>query len=73
MWCTGGKDFNDCEMPELCVSAKGPMGKDGFECAAHCPVKCGPEEIQCWGGMDANDCPMPDFCGPSKGTYYVNR
>ena len=43
------------------------MGKDGMECPAFCPVKCGPGDMRCHGGMDGNDCMMPDFCYPSKG------
>ena len=68
MVCHGGIDFNDCEMPEFCHPAKGPMGKEGHECPAFCPVKCDAKDLQCWGGMDENDCPKPDFClsGPGK-------
>ena len=38
------------------------MGKDGNECPASCPMKCGPEEMVCGGAKDPNDCPMADFC-----------
>ena len=67
MVCPGGKDWNECEMPNSCHPSKGPIGKDGHECPAFCPTKCGPEEMQCHGGMDWNHCMMPDFCVPSKG------
>ena len=61
-------DWYGCEMPGICMPAKGgPLGKDGMECPAFCPAKCGPEEMPCWGGMDANDCMMPDTCIPMKG------
>ena len=38
-----------------------------MECPAHCPMKCGPEEMHCPGGMDWNGCPEPDMCIPAKG------
>ena len=47
---------------------EGPMGKDGIECPAHCPVNCGMDSMMCQGGEDPNGCRMPEFCVPSKGT-----
>merc|ERR1711860_240827 len=66
-YCWGGYDINDCQMPDFCVPSKGPMGKDGMECPAHCPAQCHHEDLVCPGGKDWNECQMPDFCSPSKG------
>ena len=43
------------------------MGKDGMECPADCPVKCGYEEMMCPGGEDWNGCMMAETCIPAKG------
>merc|ERR1719266_2924179 len=56
-------DGNGCSLP-ICMPTKGPMGKDGNQCANVCPTKCGDNENSCWGGEDANGCPMPDTCIP---------
>ena len=45
-------------------------GKDGMECQAFCPTKCGAEDMVCPGGQDWNGCQMPDMCMPSKGKQY---
>merc|ERR1719499_385611 len=66
--CSGGRDMNNCDLPEICVPMKGgPMatiGKDGMECPAICPTNCGPHELRCWGGRDWNGCEMPGSCKP---------
>ena len=67
MSCWGGKDANDCTMPDFCVPMKGgPVGKDGMECPVFCPMKCNFDDIQCYSGKDDNDCPMPDYCMPGS-------
>ena len=51
----------------------GNPGKDGNECAAHCPTKCSPDMMPCYGGSDSNNCEMGDFCAPAKGMYVFTR
>jgi len=36
------------------------------ECANHCPMKCGENDMMCPGKMDPNGCKMPDTCNPGK-------
>ena len=47
------------------ITILGPMGKDGVECPAHCPVNCGMDDVMCPGHMDDNGCMMPDHCIPN--------
>ena len=67
MSCWGGKDGNDCTMPDFCIPMKGgPVGNDGMECPVFCPMKCAFDDIQCYSGNDDNGCPMPDYCMPGS-------
>ena len=70
MSCWGGKDPNECTMPDFCIPMKGNPGHDGMECPVSCPVKCGSEEMSCYGGSDYNGCQHGDFCWPTKGDVY---
>ena len=70
MSCWGGKDPNECTMPDFCIPMKGNPGHDGTECQVSCPVKCGSEEMSCYGGSDYNGCQYGDFCWPTKGDVY---
>merc|ERR1719228_2388868 len=73
MHCSGGVDINMCQMPDFCYPSIHLMGKDGLECPAYCPMKCGgPDEMWCEGGKDWNDCPMPDFC-MQKGGWGIGK
>ena len=67
MSCWGGKDANECTMPDFCIPMKGGLGHDGMECPVSCPMTCGVEEMPCYGGSDYNGCPYGDFCWPTKG------
>ena len=67
MTCPGGYGYNNCMNADFCASSKGPIGKDGNECPAFCPVKCSPKDLQCWVEKDENDCPKPDMCIPGPG------
>merc|ERR1711992_462561 len=53
--------------PDSCMPMTGPIGNDGNECAAMCPVTCPADNMHCGGGMDANGCPMPNTCMPMTG------
>ena len=70
MTCWGGKDANECTMPDFCIPMKGGPGNDGAECPVSCPMKCGAEEMPCYGGSDYNRCPYSDFCWPVKGDVH---
>merc|ERR1719266_50293 len=62
--CWGGKDENECTMPDFCIPATNGNGNDGSECPGICPVTCGSDEIMC-SHWDDNGCQQLDTCMPS--------
>jgi len=68
MQCWGGKDGNDCPMPDICIPGKGMLGNDGMECPVSCPAQCGYDEMKCGGSVDPwTGCLEPEWCMSSKG------
>ena len=65
MSCWGGKDANDCTMPDYCIPMKGgPLDNDGMECPVQCPVQCHVDDVYCPSGHDFNGCVVPGNCMP---------
>ena len=52
----------------------GPIGFDGNECSAFCPLTvsdCPENHMICPGGSDANGCPMPATCFSMTGDFFT--